>query len=100
MKLKIENFGGNVLAFMRLAGYSFQNRSQDDEWNFARPAGGRDFPRFHAYTRQDDGALLINLHLDQKRPSYRGTAAHGGEYEGELIIAEAERLRRIAPTKR
>jgi len=36
--------------------------------------------------------MQIHLHLDQKRPSYKGTNAHGGEYDGEAIREEAERI--------
>ena len=36
--------------------------------------------------------MHINLHLDQKRPVYRGTSAHGGEYEGEVVEQEAARI--------
>lgn len=100
MKIAIEKFHGNPLAFMRSAGYTFMERTPDDEWNFARPLAGAAYPRFHCYLRQKGGSLNINLHLDQKRPSYEGTAAHGGEYDGELVTAEAERLRRTAAKNR
>ncbi len=38
----------------------------------------------------------ISLHLDAKKPSYEGTAAHGGEYQGELVEKEMERIMKIA----
>ena len=37
--------------------------------------------------------LAVNLHLDQKAPVYEGAAAHSGEYEGEVVSREAERLK-------
>lgn len=93
MKIRIENFHGNILSFMRSVGYTFLNRSQDDEWNFVRRVEAGDYPRFHCYLKKEQNDLMINLHLDQKRPSYHGTSRHGGEYEGEVVNLEAERLR-------
>jgi len=41
----------------------------------------------------ENGQAVFNLHLDQKRPSYGGgTHAHSGEYEGEIIRGEIQRL--------
>lgn len=42
----------------------------------------------------EDG-FIINLHLDQKKPSYAGTSAHAGEYEGPVVEREASRLREV-----
>ena len=39
--------------------------------------------------------LIFNLHLDQKRPIYKGVTAHSGEYEGEVVEEEAERFKKI-----
>ena len=36
--------------------------------------------------------LIINVHLDQKKPSYRTSHAHSADYEGDQIAAEAERI--------
>ena len=60
--------------------------------SFARRITGRDYPRFHVYARTEGSTLIINLHLDQKKPTYNGSRAHSGEYEGELIEAEANRI--------
>ena len=76
MKIKLENFGGNIMSFMRSCGYAFIDRSPDDEWNFARRTAGGDYPRFHCYLKKEQGVLIINLHLDQKRPSYQGSRGH------------------------
>jgi len=39
--------------------------------------------------------LIFNLHLDQKAPIYKGAPAHAGEYDGELVSKEAERIKQI-----
>ena len=100
MKLKLDNFHGNILSLMRSCGYAFLDRSPDDEWNFVRRMGAGDYPRFHCYVKKEEGNLAINLHLDQKRPSYQGSRGHSGEYEGEIITLEAERLRQSLPKTR
>ena len=69
---------------------------------FVRRLAGMDYPRFHIYSHiEDDSAgssqvLVINLHLDQKKPSYEGASAHGGEYSGDLIKEELERIKKFS----
>ena len=94
MRLKIQNFQGNILSAFRSCGYVFLERSGDDEWNFARKITGANYPRFHCYAKKENGNLLINLHLDQKKPSYEGSARHSGEYDGPAITSETTRITR------
>jgi hypothetical protein len=78
---------------MRKIGYHFQGQS-GQESSFVRPPRG--YPRFHVYLREEeDDDLILNLHLDQKRPSYKGTTAHSGEYEGKIVENEVERIKQI-----
>ncbi len=78
----------------RLLGYRLLGE-QSGEYNFARSIDGRHYPRFHLYVKAQRGELAFNLHLDQKQPSYKGHTAHSGEYEGELVEREAERIQKI-----
>ena len=70
-----------------------------EELSFIRPIGssGSGYPRFHIYVNMEKfpRETVINLHLDQKKPIYRGTVAHSGEYEGELVEKELERIKQI-----
>ena len=50
------------------------------------------YPRFHLYLNETDNQITFNLHLDQKHASYEGSSAHSGEYDGETVKAEAERI--------
>jgi len=52
------------------------------------------FPRFHVYIEISKKVILVNLHLDQKAPSYNDSHAHAGEYEGKLVEEEGERIKR------
>lgn len=89
MQFTIQNTSReNINTLMRKAGYSFLNDS------FVRPLGAR-YPRFHVYIKQDKDNLIFNLHLDQKRPIYKGATAHSGDYDGPVIEQEAERIREI-----
>ena len=95
MKIRLENFRKNVQGFARDAGYRPLSQTAEGELNCVRPLAGQDYPRFHCYIKEEGGALLINLHLDQKKPSYAGSSAHSGEYEGEVVENEAARIRNI-----
>ena len=99
---------------MRQCGYYFE-RQDKGELAFCRiiSASKTGYPRFHAYVhpvKSDKvGAkqfnrvkinsvarqTYINLHLDQKKPVYKGAPAHSAEYEGEVVEKEAERIKKI-----
>ena len=84
--------------FLRQCGYQkISNPHKNNEPSFARGLDpGRFYPRFHAYLEIGSGETKINLHLDAKKPSYEGTTAHSGEYEGLLVEQEAERFKKIS----
>jgi len=89
---------GNVQNLMRRLGYYFE-RIKGDEMVFVRTLGTSrsGYPRFHIYlcVSRRASEAVINLHLDQKKPSYGGATAHSGEYEGELVKREAERIKEL-----
>lgn len=64
-----------------------------EEFSCQRTLRGADYPRFHLFIKEDKNKLVFNLHLDQKKPSYPGSVAHSGEYQGEVAKKEAERLK-------
>ncbi len=89
---------GNVHNLMRRCGYFF-GRSQGDEMVFSRILGTAKsgYPKFHIYIKIDKVSqqTFINLHLDQKKPSYQGASAHSAEYDSEIVKKEAERIKQI-----
>jgi len=88
----------NIYSLMRKVGYNFQRENKEkEELVFSRPPKG--YPRFHIYLKIDGENLIFNLHLDQKRPIYKGVPAHAGEYEGKTVEEEAKRIRRILKNK-
>lgn len=80
----------NIHSLMRKIGYHYQGQNKE-EFSFVRPPRG--YPRFHIYLREDDDGPILNLHLDQKRPVYKGAIAHAGEYEGKIVENEIIRIK-------
>ncbi len=79
----------NLYSFLRKCGYAPLHGS------FVKVLSGSGYPRFHLYLNEADDKYILNLHLDQKRPSYGKETAHSGEYNGEIVEKEAERIREL-----
>lgn len=105
MRFQIYNQNYNLPDLMRRIGYKPIGTTEKGEMNCVRPMGA-DYPRFHIYVKEDLPAgrqeslgersiLTFSLHLDQKRPVYEGVTAHGGDYEGEVVQDEAQRIRDV-----
>ena len=78
---------------MRRAGYSVFNNPNSGISSYTKRLTRDYYPRFHVYIEIDkDKRQFINLHLDQKKPSYPGAHAHSGEYEGGQVEPEGQRL--------
>lgn len=78
---------GNPRVFFSRLGYH-----QERNGSFAKRAGSGIFPRYHVYAEVQGENLRVSVHLDAKAPSYEGTSAHAGEYDGPLIEAEVQRI--------
>ena len=79
---------------MRKLGYRFMGQEKD-ELVFSKALAPSGYPRFHIYLKAKE-EIIINLHLDQKKPIYKGAPAHSAEYEGKVVEKEAERIKEIA----
>jgi len=84
----------NIVYLIRRLGYKPISRTQE-EYNCVRSLRDGRYPRFHLYIRKQGANIVFNLHLDQKKPSYSGAAAHSGEYQGPIIEKEAERIKEL-----
>ena len=88
MKLEIKKpKNENLQTIMRRLGYKPIGHSDRGELNCVRPIAG-DYPRFHAYIKEEGDQLIFNIHLDQKRPSYGNETAHSGDYDSEVVRDE------------
>lgn len=94
MKIHVELGGKTLQNFMRHIGYAPEISRTSDQLRFHRLIAGRPYPKFHIYCSLSDDkkSATLNLHLDQRAPSYKGTHAHSGEYDGDLIETEAARI--------
>ncbi len=77
---------------MRRAGYRPLRYTPQGELNCVRPLGGP-YPRFHIYVKGDKDIITFNIHLDQKKPIYEGVTAHSGDYDGEVVKDEVQRIK-------
>ena len=85
--------GENAQLIMRRAGYASFSDPNTGVTSFVKRLNRDYYPRFHVYVENRDGQWQVNLHLDQKKPSYQGAHAHNAEYDGELVSVEAERIK-------
>jgi len=90
MEFIIRNTGENIINLMRKIGYLFQKENQ-----FVRPLERNDYPRFHLYIKENKEEIILNLHLDQKRPVYKTAHNHAAEYKGKVVETEAQRIKQI-----
>jgi len=81
---------------MRLAGFIYIVDKKFGKDSYSRPLGRYHYPRFHSYIDDSQEQLVINLHLDQKQASYEGFKRHSGEYDGQAVEEEMNRLKSLA----
>ena len=88
-KIKVE-LKKNIVGLLRDCGYRLHPKYED---SYIRPVTNSGFyPRWHLYFKDDKGIYTFNLHLDQKKASYQGQTAHSGDYDEEIVKAEAKRI--------
>ncbi|MBI5037113.1 MAG: hypothetical protein HZC01_00170 [Candidatus Kerfeldbacteria bacterium] len=81
----------NLKVLMGRLGYH-ENRNRQGDTSFIRRLHSLGYPRFHIYPHTTRSGVSLKLHYDEKRPSYAGSHAHSGQYDGDLVLAEAERI--------
>jgi len=102
MKLTFPNpDNDHIEHILRKFGYKLGHEHGDsNEKDFTREIAGGAYPRFHIYAKETiDNQIIINLHLDQKKASYQGFSAHSGEYDGEWVELEMQRIKNILGQK-
>jgi len=86
----------SLINVLRQAGYRVDHHDiSTKQDSFIRRLRSAPYPRFHIYGEKRDNMLILNIHLDQKKPSYEGSHAHSGEYDGELVEGEVKRIRSL-----
>ena len=77
------------------AGYKFIIDRNTGKESFVKILNNTGYPRFHLYLEENGDNIALNLHLDQKKPLYKGQKAHSGEYEGNVVEDEINRLKSL-----
>lgn len=95
MDFQIRNIKENINWVARSIGYVVLEAKSPNEYNMVRKLNYDNYPRFHIYVKQRGEYLDFNLHLDQKQPSYSGSHAHSGEYDGPVVETEADRIKQL-----
>ena len=98
MDFEAKNIQENIVSVARKIGYQVIDSRENNEYNLVRKLTGNNYPRFHAYIKQQGADFIFSLHLDQKKPSYEGSHAHSGEYFGPVVETEADRIIEILKT--
>lgn len=75
------------------AGYHQFRDPNTGKISYSHRLGSYHYPRFHLYVTERENEVLLDLHLDQKQPSYAGSHMHSGEYDGETVEREVKRLK-------
>lgn len=94
MKIIVPTPQQNARQVARNLGYAEFDDPNSGQTSYTRRLSGNFYPRFHLYIEEKAGKMIFNLHLDQKQVSYKGHTAHSGEYDGELVEQEGERIKR------
>ena len=93
MDFVIKNLQKSIVSVARELGYVIID-TNNAQYNLVRKLGGTgNYPRFHAYVKQQGSDFNFSLHLDQKKPIYEGGHAHNGEYFGPVVENEADRIK-------
>ena len=102
MKFTVKNNSKeNINNLMRKLGYFFLEQ-HNDEFNFIKALEHSGYPRFHIYLKINpiNQEITFNLHIDQKKPAYKGASAHNADYEGEVVEREAQRIKQLLQNQR
>ena len=98
MKFIVENkTKENPVQLLRTIGYITIKESYG-EFSLVRQILRNPFPRFHLFLKEiNESSFSVNLHLDQKKPSYGEQTAHSGENEQDnpLLVQEAQSIKQI-----
>ncbi|MBI5404821.1 MAG: hypothetical protein HY976_01215 [Candidatus Kerfeldbacteria bacterium] len=88
----------NSRVALQRAGYAAFRDPRTGSESYVRRLSNGFYPRFHLYAEERGAHLQLNLHLDQKQPSYGGGShMHSGEYDGSTVEREMARLLAALP---
>ena len=96
MKFSIKNTNReNISTLTKKIGYHYLGKTEKQELNLIRPLERGGYPRFHLFLIITPKELSFNLHLDQRKPVYKGAPAHSADYEGKIVEQETKRIKQL-----
>jgi len=92
-KIAKKKIADNIDVAMRATGYhKIHHSGANEQLNFTKSLSQAGYPRFHIYLKENKTDYIFSLHLDQKKPIYKGVVAHSGDYDGVVVEEEAQRI--------
>lgn len=96
MKIEIKNPRQNPVALIRKCGYIPWYDFRFKKASFIRRLTRAYYPRFHLnYFYNKEGSLILDLHLDARRPMHKKGIRTSEDEESEVVKKEGERIKRI-----
>lgn len=93
MKIRLEQSPHfNIKVAMNRLGYHEHTDRRTRSTSYIRRLQSLQYPRFHVYIEELSNGISINVHFDEKKPSYGNSPRHSGQYDSELVQKEAERI--------
>jgi hypothetical protein len=89
----------NIEKFLRTLGWAQIYDSRGKKYSYVKRLSRDFYPRIHLYVKEYPDNYVFDLHLDQKKASYKGQSAHSGEYEGEVVNNTLETIKRALKAK-
>ncbi|MBI2485028.1 hypothetical protein HYW18_02700 [Candidatus Uhrbacteria bacterium] len=88
-----ENYHDSSRNLIMRCGYAEFRDPKTGKISYVRRPGQGFYPRFHVYLQTHPQGFVVDIHLDQKQPSYGGgTHMHSGEYTGTAVHEELARI--------
>lgn len=85
----------NARGILEQAGYHYFVDPNTGKESFVMRLGRGFYPRYHVYVREfQNGHMECDVHIDQKQHSEAGYTAHMGEYDGDRVQEECDRIAR------
>ncbi|MFH2105210.1 MAG: hypothetical protein ABII72_03160 [Parcubacteria group bacterium] len=96
MDITIQNPRFNETYLARRCGYKPWRDPRSGSMGYIRRLGRGYYPRFHIKTRRDPGAaLVLDLHLDARRPMHRKGVRSFEDEESRVVQVEAARIQSL-----
>jgi hypothetical protein len=99
-RVSVEEIGElNIERFLRALAWAQIYDRRRDKYSYVKRLSRDFYPRLHLYVKKYPDNYVFDLHLDQKKASYKGHSAHSGEYEGEMLSNALETIKRALRSK-